>query len=178
MRIAFCRARKGPTGLRSALPAHLAGTARRGKRQLSPAASRLYRDRDRALCDFWLPGAEPNCTDGRWLKAHFAQLWIAVELLLDGTDGKRLSAFWTQMGQTLGIPLVASGDVHMHVRKRRRLQDALTAIRLNVPLREAGAHLYPNGERHLRRAGAAGGSTRRNFSSDTRYRRVLHVLAR
>jgi len=38
----------------------------------------------------------------------------------------------------------------MHVRERRRLQDALTAIRLNVPLAEAGWRLYPNGERHLR----------------------------
>src|SRR5207302_5847480 len=39
---------------------------------------------------------------------------------------------------------------HMHVRERRRLQDALTAIRLNVPIAAAGWHLYPNGERHLR----------------------------
>ena len=39
---------------------------------------------------------------------------------------------------------------HMHVRARRRLQDALTAIRHGVTLAQAGARLYPNGERHLR----------------------------
>src|SRR5205823_7492274 len=48
------------------------------------------------------------------------------------------------------VPLVASGDVHMHVRARRRLQDALTAIRLKVPVAAAGLQLYGNGERYLR----------------------------
>ena len=48
------------------------------------------------------------------------------------------------------MPLVASGDVHMHVRARRRLQDALTAIRHGVTLAQAGSRLHPNGERHLR----------------------------
>src|SRR5436305_1322251 len=64
---------------------------------------------------------------------------------------ERASALgYAALGRGLGWPLVASGDVHMHVRERRRLQDALTAIRLNVPVAEAGWHLYPNGERHLR----------------------------
>ena len=42
------------------------------------------------------------------------------------------------------------GDVHMHVRGRRALQDTLSAIRLKTTLAEAGERLYPNGERHLR----------------------------
>ena len=50
----------------------------------------------------------------------------------------------------LDLRLVASGDVHMHTRARRRLQDAVTSIRLGVPVAEAGWHLYPNGERYLR----------------------------
>ena len=33
------------------------------------------------------------------------------------------------IGRDLDLPLLASGDVHMHVRQRRELQDALTAIR-------------------------------------------------
>ncbi|HUL18908.1 MAG TPA: error-prone DNA polymerase, partial [Steroidobacteraceae bacterium] len=37
-----------------------------------------------------------------------------------------------------------------HVRARRQLQDALTAIRLGVPLTQVGARLYRNGERYLR----------------------------
>ena len=38
----------------------------------------------------------------------------------------------------------------MHVRERRRLQDALTAVRHGVTVAEAGTRLHPNGERHLR----------------------------
>jgi error-prone DNA polymerase len=38
----------------------------------------------------------------------------------------------------------------MHLRSRRFLQDAVTAIRLGVPVHEAGHALHPNGERHLR----------------------------
>ena len=49
-----------------------------------------------------------------------------------------------------GLPLVAAGDVHMHVRSRRRLQDVLTAVRLGKPVAQAASALYPNGERHLR----------------------------
>ena len=38
----------------------------------------------------------------------------------------------------------------MHVRERRRLQDALTAVRHRVTVADAGERLFPNGERHLR----------------------------
>jgi error-prone DNA polymerase len=72
-----------------------------------------------------------------------------VELFRDGTDKQRLLSLQT-LGRELRIPLVASGDVHMHTRDRRRLQDTVTAIRLNLPIAEAGWHLYPNGERYLR----------------------------
>jgi error-prone DNA polymerase len=49
------------------------------------------------------------------------------------------------------LPLVASGDVHMHVRRRRALHDVMTAIRHDCTVAEAGHALFPNGERHLRR---------------------------
>ena len=48
------------------------------------------------------------------------------------------------------MPLVAAGDVHMHVRARRALQDALTAVRLKRPIAQCGRALFANGERHLR----------------------------
>ncbi|WP_176518299.1 hypothetical protein, partial [Pseudomonas faucium] len=50
----------------------------------------------------------------------------------------------------LGIRAVACGDVHMHVRGRRALQDCMTAIRQHCSVAEAGRYLYANGERHLR----------------------------
>ncbi len=85
-----------------------------------------------------------------WLCPLFpARLWIAVELLRDGEDDERLRAL-TALCQETGIPLVAAGDVHMHVRARRVLQDTLTAIRLRTTIAASGHALYPNAERHLR----------------------------
>jgi len=98
----------------------------------------------------WLPGPRIEAEEARWLAERFpGKLRIAVELLRGGEDGARLARL-SSLGAELGVPLLASGDVHMHVRARRRLQDALTAIRLNVPITEVGSRLYPNGERYLR----------------------------
>jgi error-prone DNA polymerase len=98
----------------------------------------------------WIPAAQPAKEEAHWLRDCFGtKVRIAVELFRDGTDKQRLLTLQT-LGRELQIPLVASGDVHMHTRDRRRLQDALTAIRLNIPISEAGWHLYPNGERYLR----------------------------
>jgi DNA-directed DNA polymerase III PolC len=97
----------------------------------------------------WLP-ERASSEEARWLKERFPdRLWVAVELLRDGMDRERLETL-QRVGREFALPLVASGDVHMHVRARRRLQDAVTAIRHNVPIREAGRKLYPNGERYLR----------------------------
>jgi DNA-directed DNA polymerase III PolC len=98
----------------------------------------------------WLPGAAAAPEEAQWLAARFPQrLRFAVELLRAGGDAARLRAL-TRLGEQHQVPLVACGDVHMHLRTRRPLQDALTAIRLGVPVAEAGARLYPNGERYLR----------------------------
>jgi len=98
----------------------------------------------------WLPGPVPDAGEGEWLATLFpGEVWIATELLCEGEDRERLAQLQV-LGRNLGLPLVASGDVHMHERQRRQLQDVLTAIRHNVTIAEAGWHLYPNGERHLR----------------------------
>ncbi|MGN8157327.1 error-prone DNA polymerase [Salinisphaera sp. SWV1] len=49
-----------------------------------------------------------------------------------------------------GLPIVAVGDVHMHSRSRRALQDVLTALRLGTRVAGAGHALAANGERYLR----------------------------
>jgi DNA-directed DNA polymerase III PolC len=103
----------------------------------------------------WLPRAgrvplPAHDRDGRWLRERFAgRLWIGVELLTGGFDTRRLELLET-LGKTLHVPQVAAGDVHMHRRSRRALQDVLTAIRLNTPLNAAGVRLFPNGERCMR----------------------------
>src|SRR5437762_10782507 len=98
----------------------------------------------------WLPASRPSPEQLRWLAGRFpGRVRIAVELLREGSDRERLVAL-VQIGAQCGVPLLASGDVHMHVRARRRLQDALTAIRLKVPIAQVGLRLYANGERYLR----------------------------
>ena len=85
-----------------------------------------------------------------WLRTHFpGAAWIAAELLRDGTERAHLAAL-TAIGAAQGLPLVAAGAVCMHVRARRRLHDALTAIRLGTTVEDAGLALMPSGERHLR----------------------------
>ncbi len=96
-----------------------------------------------------LPGDEP-AADIAWLRARFPErCWIATELLLDGNDTQRLAQL-EALSRAHGVPLVAAGDVHMHVRGRRALQDALTAVRVRRLLSQCGQALFPNGERHLR----------------------------
>ena len=129
----------------------------RGRRRASKGSYRLQRS---DLCNvsgllcLWLADAEPSPADAEWLCEQFPdRLWLAVELHRGARDAKRLSqqlAFCEEHR----IPAVASGDVHMHVRGRRRLQDTLTAIRHRTSIAEAGGLLFPNGERHLRRRNA------------------------
>jgi error-prone DNA polymerase len=126
----------------------------RGRRNAKKGTYSLDRTDVQALLSgcliLWLPGEMPDAGEARWLSKLFpGNVWIAVELLLEGEDREKLERL-QRMGSELGLPLVASGDVHMHVRARRELQDVLTAIRHNVPLAEAGWRLYQNGERHLR----------------------------
>ncbi|HET7651219.1 MAG TPA: error-prone DNA polymerase [Gammaproteobacteria bacterium] len=98
----------------------------------------------------WLPGAYPAHATGTWLREVFGErVRLATELLLTGQDRRYLTTL-QRIGVELDMPLVASGDVHMHVPERRRLQDTLTAIRLRRPLAEIRGALFPNAERHLR----------------------------
>ena len=75
--------------------------------------------------------------------------WIAVELFSGPNDHAQLEAL-RELSTSSGLPLVATGDVHMHLRSRKPLQDTLTAIRHGVTLAAAGHRLHANAERHLR----------------------------
>ena len=96
----------------------------------------------------WVPG--DDLAPAAWIAERFGgTAWIAAELHCGPNDRARLNAL-LELSKTSGLPLVAAGDVHMHVRSRRRLQDVLTAVRLGKPVAECGRALYPNAERHLR----------------------------
>jgi len=102
------------------------------------------------LLALWLPDAEPNRAHGQWLNSVFAgRTWLAVELHRGQDDTTRLQQLLA-LAAELNMGAVASGDVHMHARGRRALQDTMTAIRHHLPVAEAGQRLHPNGERHLR----------------------------
>ncbi len=62
-----------------------------------------------------------------------------------------------RVAELTGLPIVAAGDVLMHLRSRKPLQDTLTATRLGLPVAQCGWFLEPNAEAHLRSLGRLGG---------------------
>ncbi|HEY2630450.1 MAG TPA: error-prone DNA polymerase [Usitatibacter sp.] len=104
----------------------------------------------------WIPPAtldEKAIDEARWIARCFpGNAWIAIELLR-GSDDEARSLAIEAIGKALDLPCVAAGEVHMHARSRKRLQDVMTAIRLRCTLSEVGRRLHPNGERHLRSIG-------------------------
>ena len=103
------------------------------------------------LLALWLPAEEEDFSStGVWLKDRFpASLWLAIELHRGPDDAQRLARLQA-LAASLDIPAVAAGDVHMHARGRRALQDTITSIRHHCRVDEAGHRLFANGERHLR----------------------------
>ncbi|WP_225540341.1 error-prone DNA polymerase [Xanthomonas sp. XNM01] len=111
---------------------------------------------DCGLFALWLPGAEPDPEQGRWLRRVFGErAYLAVELHRETDDAARLAQLLA-LAETVQLTPLASGDVHMAQRRDRALQDTLTAIRHCTTLAEAGALLFRNGERHLRSRRALG----------------------
>ena len=78
-----------------------------------------------------------------------AHPWLAVELHMAPDDSLWLATL-QRVGATLQLPLVAAGDVHMHARSRKPLQDVITAVKLGCTVAQCGFALQPNAERHLR----------------------------
>lgn len=129
-----------------------------GRRVSEKGTYRLTRaDFSDGLADcllLWMPGKSSTAADGRWVRATFGErAWLAVELHCEGDDDQRLDELLT-LAQAAGLPAVAAGDVHMDIRRRRALQDVMTATRHNLTIAEAGRHLFRNGERHLRQRAA------------------------
>ncbi|BDU16902.1 error-prone DNA polymerase [Lysobacter auxotrophicus] len=114
----------------------------------------VFACRDPGVFALWLPdhapGKNPDEHAGRWLRTLFGdRTHLAVELHREDDDDARLRMLLA-LSQSLQITPIATGDVHMATRRQRMLQDTMTAIRHNLPLDECGAHLFRNGERHLR----------------------------
>jgi len=96
----------------------------------------------------WVPGDDLRMAE--WIAERFpGRGWIAAELHCGPNDRSKLHHL-EDLGRQSGLPLVAAGDVQMHVRSRKVLHDVLTAIRLGKPVSECGQALQPNAERSLR----------------------------
>jgi error-prone DNA polymerase len=127
-----------------------AGRRRAKKGSYALARKDLETHLDAGLLALWIPAENPDPGDAPWLAERFGKnSWIAAELHSGANDAEKLKRL-RKISVRSGLPLVAAGDVHMHLRSRRRLQDTLAAIRLGRPVGECGKNLFPNGERHLR----------------------------
>ncbi|MGV8094919.1 MAG: error-prone DNA polymerase [Mangrovibacterium sp.] len=76
-------------------------------------------------------------------------LYLAASFSYSGDDHKKLFRL-SGLEARLGIPMVATNDVHYHVPERRELQDVLTCIREKCTIYSAGFKLHQNAERYLK----------------------------
>ncbi|GAP36874.1 error-prone DNA polymerase [Piscinibacter sakaiensis] len=85
-----------------------------------------------------------------WLRTWFDDraALLAESLLRPGDEALREQLL--EVARRTGLPVAAAGDVTMHLRSRKPLQDVLTATRLRCSVAEAGLGLAPNAEQHLR----------------------------
>ncbi len=98
------------------------------------------------------PGAPDQSELLARLKQRFGDaLRLAVAPDYAGNDRYRTEQA-AALAAAACLPLMATNDVLYHTGERRALQDVLTAIRLNVPVAEAGLELMANAERHLKPA--------------------------
>jgi error-prone DNA polymerase len=79
------------------------------------------------------------------LLAAFGPDCFAVELQRPYWRHDRARNRWLgRLAQRLGVPCVATGNVHSHTRRRARLQDAFVAVRLGMTLEESEPHRRGN----------------------------------
>ncbi|TCW82284.1 error-prone DNA polymerase [Burkholderia sp. SRS-46] len=85
-----------------------------------------------------------------WFRATFGERarlgLVQLQRALDGAQREEIRA----AGERRGVRIVALGDVTMHRRSCKALQDVMTAIRVGMPVSECGYALAPNAEQHLR----------------------------
>ncbi|SFV16382.1 error-prone DNA polymerase [Pseudoduganella namucuonensis] len=101
------------------------------------------------------PSDQPEDVDrlhlqAAWMAAQFpGRAWIGLSLLQHAFDEAHRMGI-DEVAWQHGLPVVAVGDVRMHVRSRKPLLDTLTAVRVGRPVSECGYELAQNAEQHLR----------------------------
>ena len=77
------------------------------------------------------------------------RVWIGLEQSGFGNDHSHQKKLHF-ISKKIGIPLVATGNIHMHAQSRHALQDTLTAIGLKKTLKEIKHKLKSNSESYLK----------------------------
>ncbi|QQB33988.1 error-prone DNA polymerase [Achromobacter deleyi] len=97
-------------------------------------------------------GDDPDrmAQQARWLAATFPhRAWVGLTLLYRSRDDLHRAAV-DHAARAAELPVVALGQVQMHVRSRKPLHDTLTGIRTHQPVSQCGYALSGNAEQHLR----------------------------
>jgi len=94
--------------------------------------------------------ADRMADQARWLTRVFpGRAWVGLTLLHQSRDDLHRAAV-EYAARTSQLPIVAVGQVQMHVRSRKPLHDTLTGIRTRQPVSQCGYELSGNAEQHLR----------------------------
>ncbi|WP_116793073.1 error-prone DNA polymerase [Achromobacter dolens] len=97
-------------------------------------------------------GDDPDrmAQQARWLAATFPRrAWVGLTLLYRSRDDLHRAA-GDRAARAAELPVVALGQVQMHVRSRKPLHDTLTGIRTHQCVSQCGYALAGNAEQHLR----------------------------
>ncbi|KVN36374.1 DNA polymerase [Burkholderia pyrrocinia] len=131
------------------------GTYRLTSRMLSAPSGEFAHLRGMPDCFAILVPAYPVRADVldaqvAWFRATFGEHarlgLVQLQRALDGAQREEIR----EAGERRGVHVVALGDVTMHKRSCKPLQDVMTAIRVGLPVSECGYALAPNAEQHLR----------------------------
>ncbi|WP_126286466.1 error-prone DNA polymerase [Burkholderia stagnalis] len=131
------------------------GTYRLTSRMLSAPSGEFAHLRGMPNCFAILVPAYPVRADVldaqvAWFRATFGEHarlgLVQLQRALDGAQREEIR----EAGERRGVHVVALGDVTMHKRSCKPLQDVMTAIRVGLPVSECGYALAPNAEQHLR----------------------------
>jgi error-prone DNA polymerase len=105
------------------------------------------------LCAIWCidqrsPDLDPETI--AYLKTVFEHdLWLGAALVMDGFD-LEIKTRVESLSKAYQLPVVAFGNVYMHIQTRKPLLDTLFAIRNKTSIVAAGRQLPRNAEQYLR----------------------------
>jgi error-prone DNA polymerase len=96
------------------------------------------------------PQKEVTLETPQKLKAIFGESFhLILSRFLDGFDEVRTRET-LKLSESLNCEIIASNDVHFHMKIRGPLHDALTCVREGTDLTQAGFKLFSNSERYLK----------------------------